>query len=219
MTRIFDFLLAFSVYYATFQVLKLTIKVKKLEYLFYTIAMFAFSGIFVSDYIDLFVTKLGYVFDEQLMREWCHVVAISSVLTGLAFLIYYSKPPFARFPIVLCFVPLLIIGTYVFSMHTLVLKEWLLSIYEGGALLIAVLMHAALIKKSYDRIISLIGILIILAAYLLYWFPLYIAETGDWIWKSFMIAGMFILVHGFNKIESPDDKNETQSNSVGFSTP
>ncbi len=214
MTRIFDFLVAFSVYYTTFQIIRLTIRVKKAEFFFYTLSMLAFSSIFISTYIDLLFNYLGYVFDEQLMKDWSGISAIAFALSGMAFLIFNSKPPFARFPISLCFVPLLIIPAFYFAMHTLVLKDWLLSIYQGGALLVALLMHAALIRKSLDYLISLIGFVLIGAAYVLHWYSVSLVESGDWIWKSFLIAGMFILVHGFTKLESPEEESD-----VGLANP
>jgi hypothetical protein len=214
MTRIFDFLLAFSVYYATFQIIRLTIRVKKAEFLFYAFAMLAFSSIFISNYVDILINYWGYVFDEQLMKDWSGISAIAFALSGVAFLIFNSKPPFARFPISLCFVPLLIIPAFYFAMHTLVLKDWLLSIYQGGAILVALLMNAALIRKSLDYLISLIGYILIGTAYILHWYSVSLVESGDWIWKSFLIAGMFILIHGFTKLESPEEESD-----VGLANP
>ncbi|TNE72235.1 hypothetical protein EP331_07695 [bacterium] len=209
MSRIFDFLLAFSIYYHTFLIVRLAIKVKRLEYLFYALGMFSFSLIFVSNYIDYAFNHFGYVFDETLLQDWSSVTGIALILSGLAYLIYDSKPPFARFPMSLSYLPLLIIPAYYFAMNTLVLKDWLISIYQGGALIVAILMSSALIRKKLDYIILLIGYLIIAAAYVLHWYAISLHESSDWIWKSFLIAGMFILFHGFNKLETPEEEAET----------
>ncbi|NCP84414.1 MAG: hypothetical protein GW823_05865 [Bacteroidetes bacterium] len=206
MSKLFDLLLSFTLIYSIIKLIKLYLRVKKAEYFFYILGLFGYFGMILSSYLDYFLEQYSnYIFDHQLMVEWSNISGVAFLLSGLAFLIYNSKPPFARFPKLLCFIPLMIIPAYYFSLSTLALKEWILMIYETGAFLVALLMFSALIRKSWNYTIILMALLLILAGYILLHTDTQTVTSAEWIWKSFIISGMFILIHGFYKIEQKDE--------------
>jgi len=214
MSKLFDLLLSFTLIYSIFQLIKLDLRVKKAEYLLYILGLLGYFGMIISTYLDYFLEQYNYVFDQRFMYEWSNISGVAFVLSGLAFLIYNSKPPFARFPILLCFIPLMIIPAYYFSLSTLALKEWILMIYETGAFLVAILMFGALIRKSLNYIIILMALIVILAGYILSHADFQVTTSAEWIWKSFIISGMFILIHGFYKIEQKDEESYSKIQSL-----
>lgn len=208
MSSIFDVLLILTTIYTIFYAIRITYRTNKQEYFFYSLAVLCYTILFLIPTFFNQFPKISTLFNANLILEWLNISGIAFILSGLALLIYNSKPPFARFPIILCYVPLLIIFTYYFAMNTLVLKEWLLMIYQGGALLVALLMFSMLIKKKLDYLIILMGLIIVSFSFILFWFPTYLSENLRWIWKALLISGMFITVHGFNKVNATDELSD-----------
>lgn len=129
--------------------------------------------------------------------NWLQVAGVSCVLAGLAIENWEDRPPVARFPYLLCFTPFLLVITYVLVIHSEFMMRLLLMIYEAGGIMIALLMLGLLTAKNFDYIYALIGVILLLLAFVVYLFPGGIAETQPWIWKLIAFAGTITLIRGY----------------------
>ena len=93
-----------------------------------------------------------------LIKEWSAIVAISFALSGLAILIRNAKPAFARFPLTFTAFPLLIIVAHPFAINTIILKYWLIGIYQGGAIIIGALMYSVIATYNSRFAIVLLSV-------------------------------------------------------------
>ena len=131
--------------------------------------------------------------------EWGHLIILTLVLSSLAIFIRNSKPIFAQFPKFYATFPVLIIISYFFVKDTYALKEWLISIYQGGALFISLLIYSALAYRNKGYFPVLGGIFIILLSYILYWFIPGV-ELYSWTWKITLAGGMVLSVFGYQNL-------------------
>jgi hypothetical protein len=129
--------------------------------------------------------------------DWFQVAGVSFALCGLAIENWEDRPPVARYPYVLSFTPLLLILTFAFVFQTVFLKEIILAIYEGVGLLIAVLLFVLLFLKNAEFIYTLIGVVLLVLAYVVYWFPADLISASPWIWKLIASVGLLVLIHGY----------------------
>jgi hypothetical protein len=88
-----------------------------------------------SMFIVLAVKSSGWIFLSDLLTS----MIISTVLCALAIVVRESKPIVTRFPLVLTFLPFLLVPAHLAVRETFVLKDMLYGIYELGAILVAFL--------------------------------------------------------------------------------
>lgn len=209
MQQLFDLFYLFVLLNGLIVSIRISIESKKAQYIAFSIAFIAFLLVVLFKYNEVVGLNKLINGNEYLLVDWANIVAISFVLSGLAFLIYDSKPVYARFPIWLCFIPLILIPAYFFGQETFVIKEWIMAIYEGGSLIVALMMYITLSIKKLDYLIVSLGIAIITISYILYWFQPGLNENFVWVWKTLSILGIIIVIHGFKKIELNDKFSST----------
>lgn len=103
-------------------------------------------------------------------REWGDLLAITLTLCGLFVKIRNSKPIFARFPIYLTALPLLILMFYPMVIDSIVVKQLLQITYQGGALLVSILVISINQYMYKGRGVLLASSFTLLISYILYWF-------------------------------------------------
>ena len=130
-----------------------------------------------------------------LVGEWAQISSVAFILCGLTLLIRLSKPVFARFPITFTALPLLIIATYPLAIETVMIKKWLLGIYEGGALVAAILIFSMKLVRNRNFILLLVGSVVLAGTYVLYWFPVLPSEVQYYWYLAFAI-GLYLAVRG-----------------------
>ena len=145
---------------------------------------------------------LDYGFGDQLSiaREWGDLLAITTALCGLFIEIRESKPVFARFPIYLTGLPFLSVFFYPLVIDSLVIKNLLQLIYQGGAIVVAILVVSINQFLHKQREYLLTACMIFLMAYISFWF------FGDLEYFDFKNAsrivfslGIIIALIGFKK--------------------
>lgn len=160
-----------------------------------------FIGLFIATCVFVFIELFalaGTFFDNSTFTavstfiiEWGHLICLAFILSALAIFIRESKPVFAQFPLVYSGLPLLIIISYFFVMNSLVLKEWLFFFYQGGTLLVALMMYSIYAYRLKKYLIILAGIILFLFCYILYWsIP---ALQSNVIWLTKLLLGSAIL--------------------------
>lgn len=123
-------------------------------------------------------------------KEWGDLIAITLILCGLFVRIRESKPIFARFPLYLTFLPIVILFFYPFVADSNVVKILLKMILQGGALLTSLLLVTINQYIYRNRLVLLISIFLFLISYTFIW----IVELDD----SFIsiIVGKIVFVLG-----------------------
>jgi len=128
--------------------------------LFYASATVLYSAVFVIDII-----LLNYDFDNPSaftqVKDWVNISAVVLTLSALGLMIRESKPKMARAPVVLAFIPFLILAAYPFISDTFVLKRFVFILLEGGGLLIALLMYTNHFTRQSEYKLVLVYILLI----------------------------------------------------------
>lgn len=101
--------------------------------------------------------------------EWSRMIGIALAMSALIILIREAKPAITRFPVIFCWIPLLLIPVYALVMNSIFLKEILLGIYEGGTMLVAMLMYSLFLSREKKYLFTVIGIGVLLLGFILYW--------------------------------------------------
>lgn len=142
--------------------LRISVQDKSVSSLYFGLALLSFIvGILLG---------FGSYFEPKLTREWGDLIAITLVLSGLFVKIRNSKPVFARFPMYLTALPLVSIFFYPLIIDSLVVKDLLTIIYQGGGITVAILVLSINHYLYKERGVLLISSSIFLLAYIGEWF-------------------------------------------------
>lgn len=193
-----SFLLFIIGIYATYKTATFARYFKSLKYLGYTVGAFFFTLIHLSSVIDSILSSYDMTIYSTQINEWFEIIAISFVLSGLAVLIRESKPVFAQFPLIYTAVPLLLVFSYWLVKDTLAIKDWLTSIYQGGALMVAILMYGVHTYRISHYIYALVASLIFLITFIVYWFVPGVQEGYPWIWQLLLGISFIVMVYGLD---------------------
>lgn len=177
------------------------IRTYSLIYFFYTLSALS---LLIAGFGAVGKTIFGADFVEWsvLMTEWGRITSVALLMSGLTALIREAKPPFARFPRVFCAFPLTIIAAHYFGMHAAVLKEWVIGIYEAGSLVIGLVMYASYLRRDYQFIFVISGLILFLFAFITFWFREFVLVQSDHAWKLMFSAGIFFVSYGLSRTES-----------------
>ncbi|MEX1136385.1 MAG: hypothetical protein WEB89_05755 [Balneolales bacterium] len=144
----------------------------------------------------------GYLpfINSSLVADWSRVITASFVLSGVAMLLWMSKPSFARFPVIFCSSPLLLILAFPFIIKSSALKEMILAMFQGGAITIGILLYTLKGIQDPDNYYVVGGISLVLIAILLYWISIDITPIPIWIAKLVLVVSILLITYGFGKL-------------------
>lgn len=186
------FLLGLIGLYSTYIIAVYAKRYLTLKYLSYAIASLFFTLGQLSYLLEPLLSSTGISINSGSILEWTSVISISFLLSGLAVLIRESKPVFAQFPLIYAAVPLFLIISYWLVLDTLAIKEWLISIYQGGALLVALLMYGVHYYRMERFIYLLVAVVLFLVTFIVYWFIPGFRNNG-FLWVPQLLLGASIL--------------------------
>jgi hypothetical protein len=198
-------LLVFISGYVAIKLFSLTNKRGRLKYLGLTIASAIFTVMQLSVFLDFLMADPSVTAATEFIVEWGHITSLAFILSSLAIFIRESKPVFAQFPMVYTALPLLIVISYLLVQDTYALKTWLLVIYQGGAIIVALLMYSVYTYRRREYELILGGVVIFLIAYILYWSVSAIQETYAWVWKLSVGSAMLLSIFGYEQTEQKID--------------
>lgn len=194
-----DYLLTLTGGYAAYELIKFARGRGRLKFLGLTIAACIFTFM-------QFTVVLGGIFDTggintvvSFIMEWGHLICLAFILSSLAVFIRESKPVFAQFPLVYTALPLCIIISYFFVLDSIILREWLFFLYQGGALLVALMMYGVYTYRVDKYIFILAGVVLFFLCYILYWSIPELRKSMTWIWKLVMAAGILTSIFGYKR--------------------
>lgn len=176
-------------------------KDKTLSILFFGLALLSFLTGLLLDFIN----KDG----DLLAREWGDLLAITFTLSALFIKIRNSKPVFARFPLYLTMLPFLVLLFYPLVVNSYVVKELLQTTYQGGAIVVGILVISINHYLYKGRGLLLFASLLFLIAFILFWFLSgMIPQIFVVISKILFSIGIIVATIGFKKIS---DSRTTQT--------
>lgn len=184
--------------------LKLFFKRRSLLITYFGIAAFTIS---IPYFLDLF--KLDLSVD---LFQWGKLISITFYISGLLVLIRESKPVFARFPIYLTTLPFISFIFFPLIVDSIVIKELINAIYQGGALVVTVLIFTLNQARESKRRYYIIGIFCIGAAYLSYWIVLKQFDMEEFLWISEILLSIGILFAAFRFVKGENEKLITTNN-------
>ncbi len=115
---------------------------------------YAFAALLYGIVISFDIVLTTYSFNSpasiSYIKDWVNITAVILSLSALGLMIRESKPKIARAPVVLAFIPFLILAVYPFVADTFVLKRFVFLLLEGGGILIALLMYTNHYSKQSD---------------------------------------------------------------------
>ncbi len=151
------------------------------------------------------------VLDPEFINDWSTVISISFLLSAAAALIRDLKPVFSRFPRLFTFLPLLLILFYPLIMETLILKMWIIALYQGSAIIIGLLVYSykTYINSQYGFI--LVGMIFFFITFVLYWLPQSIFSLPQYIWVLMTACGILIITVGYSTIYYNIEQNVRES--------
>lgn len=170
---------------------------------------FKFLGLFFAS-IFFIIINIGLILSPLLRGDvssviisWiiqgAHICCVALVLSSLLLFVRESKPSFMRFPILYAASPLVIIISYVLVYDTIVLKNWLLNIYEAGAVAASLLIYGFYCyHRSVYRTIF-IGTVLFLTSLILYFV---LPVTYEIIWQILLAIAIGTAFSGYLQVES-----------------
>ena len=173
--------------------IRTAINLKSLSSLFFGLSVFSF----------LIGVSLGYFdqIDRAIAREWGDLVAITFTLCALFVKTRNSKPIFARFPLIMTLLPLIGIVFYPMINDAMVVKDLLQITYQGGAIIVGLLVISINQLMYKQRGILLSACFIFLASYILFW---YIPASDEVYYQIIALVlfalGIIIAAIGFRRV-------------------
>ncbi len=135
--------------------------------------------------------------------QWGKLVAVTFYISGLLVLIRESKPIFARFPLYLTALPFVSFLFFPLIIDSIVIKDLINAIYQGGALAVTVLVFTINQARKRRRRYYIIGLSSIGFSYLAYWL-VFNRTTPELIWISEILLSVGILFITYRFIKSED---------------
>lgn len=187
-----DLVVSFSFGTASILLFKIFLKRRSLLELYFSLAAFIIS---IPYLLHLF--QIDPVLN---LFQWGKLVSITIYISGLLVLIRESKPVFARFPLYLTALPFVSFLFFPLIIDSIVIKDLINAIYQGGALVVTVLVFTLNQARKKGRRYYIIGISFIAAAYLSYWLYLNrVATDHIWISEILLSVGILVTLFRFNK--------------------
>lgn len=187
--------------YVAGKLFRLTNSRGRLKFLGLTIAAGILAIMQIGLFIDVMTDNANFSAAVEFIVEWGHITSLAFILSSLAIFIRESKPVFAQFPFFYTALPLLILISYFFVQDTYALKNWLTAVYQGGAIIVSVLMYSVYTYRKAEYGLILLGVALFFLAFLSFWFIPAIQNSYAWIWKVLVSIAMIVTVIGYEKTE------------------
>lgn len=163
-----------------------------------------YFGLSVLSFLVGILLGLHPFFEGKYPVEWGNFIAVTFALSGLFVKIRNSKPVFARFPMYLTALPLVSVLFYPLVLDSLIVKDLLQMIYQGGGIVVAILVLSINQYLHKERGVLLISSAIFLIAYILTWF-ITDFEYSELISQILFSLGIVTATFGFKRVS--DSKN------------
>ncbi|MEQ8525544.1 hypothetical protein [Gracilimonas sp.] len=164
---------------------------------------FSLSALFISIPYLLDLFQVDVVIN---LFQWGKLISVTIYISGLLVLIRESKPIFARFPVYLTALPFVSFFFFPLIIDSIVIKDLINAIYQGGALAVTVLVFTLNQARKRRRRYYIIGLSSIGISYLGYWL-IFNRTAPELIWISEILLTVGILFMTYRFIKSEEFNN------------
>ena len=142
---------------------------------------------------------------KNFFMNWGKLISITFYISGLLVLIRESKPLFARFPLYLTSLPFLSFLFFPLIIDSIVIKDLVNGIYQGGALIVTILVFTVNKAGESGRRYYISGLALVSLAFILFWF-VFNREMTESIWISEILfsAGIILVLYRFIQSNNND---------------
>ncbi len=161
---------------------------------FGTLAVGMVALAYVIDFVARLINNQSALVQNVSDLMWLLVAA--TLLVSLANFLREDKPPFARYPFFFTLLPLIVLPVYPFISDTIVIKNWVLALYQFGALIISGLLFSLMTTK--DKSYS--PILVAIAFFSIAWITKWIVQpplSDRWVYTICVTVGMILAAKTF----------------------
>lgn len=135
--------------------------------------------------------------ERDIIIDWILMFTATGSLAAAASLVQEFRPVFARFPKVFTLVPFLLVLLYPFVMDTLVMKTWILSMYQGSALFISLLIVGYRLYEDGAYLYAFLGIAGLMLVFIAFLLPSSVLDIPLFVWMLLVAGGLLVFVLGY----------------------
>lgn len=161
---------------------------------FVTLAVILAGLGYLFDTVVAFLESMSPILQATSDLVWLTVAAL--LLVSLANFLRDDKPPFARYPFVFTLLPLIVLPVYPFIADTVVIKAWILGLYQFGALSIAFLLFSLMASKDKSVRLLVLAVLSFGLAWIVRW-VVEMPQAGRWVYTMMVVTGMILATKTF----------------------
>lgn len=169
----------------------------RLKFLGLMMAGLAFVAVETAALFQLFLDGAWATFITYHIIEWGHIYCLALILSSLLLFVRESKPEFSQFPLAYAILPFLTILSYLLVYDTIMLKNWLISIYQGGAALVALLIYGIYSYRNSIYSTLAAGAVLFFLAFLFYLFM----SAYPIVWQLLLAASIVTTFSGYLVVE------------------
>ncbi|MDG5766495.1 hypothetical protein QA596_03370 [Balneolales bacterium ANBcel1] len=206
MTGFSGLILFITSFYATIQFFKFFSESRRIFHCCLAISCIFVGIISISGFLEEFFPIL----DASFIDDWSTVFAVSFLLSAAAALVRDFKPVMTRFPRSFTLLPLLLILFYPLVVEMPVLKNWIISLYQAGALIIGLLIYSYRTSVNAVFAYMLVGLLFFLITYVLFHLPDRFFVLPEYGWALFTATGILVITVGYQQVYQPEEESRSK---------
>lgn len=198
-------LVIFAALPATYMIFKVSWTQKSVTESLYGIALLS---LIVSRSVDAYQLFTPYT---NLIIEWSDLTGLVFILSGLFMNIRLGKPNYTRYPLILIFLPMIVLIFYPMILDAEVIKSMLILTFAGGCVLVALMITFTRHYVHQKQFILVSGVVMLAISYLLHIGFKTTADAGWIIFRELFLAfGMITTSFGILTLskKSIPTKNE-----------
>lgn len=147
------------------------------------------------------ISNVIYLIDDALVIaiRFLNAASLVCILSALFNLIRKSKPIFARFPTILGYLPFVILLFIPLILDQSVIYNLILGTFQGGALIVSILIFSINQKNEKNYSLLIIGTLVCLIAFIFFWMIPLTDIQSTVVTELLLIAGVLLISLGTKK--------------------
>lgn len=163
-----------------------------------TIKRSSFLMLLSSALLTYMVSNIIYLVDDSLIVaiRFLNTASLVCILSALFNLVRESKPVFARFPAILGYLPFIILLFVPLVLEKSVIYKLLLGTFQGGALIVSILIFSINQKNQNNYLLMIIGTLVCIISFIFFWMIPLTEKQIIVVTELLLITGVFLISLG-----------------------
>mgnify|MGYP001627819560 CR=1 FL=1 len=163
-----------------------------------TIKRSSFLILLSSALLTYMVSNIIYLVDDSLIVaiRFLNTASLVCILSALFNLVRESKPVFARFPAILGYLPFIILLFVPLVLEKSVIYKLLLGTFQGGALIVSILIFSINQKNQNNYLLMIIGTLVCIISFIFFWMIPLTEKQIIVVTELLLITGVFLISLG-----------------------